>query len=130
MRRSNAESPDTFTAKLGSSIAPWPRTLTVSESTVEFRPYRVSSLSEFKLILGDLASTRIAQKFVGSKGWCTAAAKKRSVGSLQRRRLAQSLGHELRTRETQSSMSKRSSSDVSAACLKPRTALTSKCAAL
>src|SRR5450631_1483776 len=42
----------------------------------------------------------------------------------------QFLSHELRTSDIQSSMSKRSSSDVSAVCLKPRTALTSKCAAL
>ena len=42
----------------------------------------------------------------------------------------QSLGPELRTSDIQSSINKRSSSDVSAVCLKPRTALTSKCAAL
>ena len=39
MRRTNAESPDTFTAKLGLlSITPLPRTLAVSESPVEFSP--------------------------------------------------------------------------------------------
>ena len=46
------------------------------------------------------------------------------------RRLVQSLGHELRMSETQSLMSERRSSDVSAVCLKPGTALTNKCAAL
>src|SRR3978361_797928 len=65
-------------------------------------------------------------------GWdyAVSASTQPPAGSLQRHCLAQTPSHERRTSDTQSLMSKRSSSEVSAVCLKPGNAHTNKCAAL